>query len=284
MLKVMDLNLANYDDHGDWSDRLNVIVGVIIDNQPDIISMQEVRFNPDQATTQVLYQNMGEQILYALNQKGEYLGSEIMTQPVMYYLDKKVIAPYYPLPSAESSAGFFVEWEGLSIISKKHVVETGTRFLSIVDKSSDANKRSVKYIAFDAGDGSLFYVFDCHYSFDKGTNFNQNVSETIDYMSAFAGSPCLLMGDMNMPDTNQDAFQPFYDANYYDLWSLLHSEEPVENGYTDESDNLFQRIDYIWANSALPQSKVTSIVRVATDPVDGVYASDHVGLLVEINI
>ena len=270
----MTFNLANYDDHDQWPERLQIIVDVIIDKQPDIISFQESRFNPDQPTTQSFYQCMGEQVLFSLNNRQQYIGCEILTQPVMYYARNE--APYYPLPSTLLTSG--VEWEGLSIISKKHIVETGTRFLTIA-QPSDTNKRSVKYIAFPLEDGSLFYVFDCHYSYEL-PNFNLNVKETIEYMKPFMGSPCLLMGDMNINAKNKEAYQPFVDGGYYDIWELLWPNDP---GITAPFDDPQQRIDFIWANNTIPQSKIKFIELVAKKPVNNLYASDHYGLMTIID-
>lgn len=287
----MTFNIANYDDHnnsksGYWIDRLSVIADVIIENKPDIIALQEIRFNPDQDSTKDSYQNMGEQVLSSLNGSGEYIGSQILTQPVMFY--PETTEDFYPILNNSGS----VEWEGLSIISSPRVIETGssinipetgTRFLSIVNEAGDSNKRSVKYALMKSSTVQSIYIFNCHYSYDI-ENFQQNVKETIEYMKPFLQFPCILMGDMNQTEANpeenialkvKESFDLFRFHGLYDVWEKLNPNDP---GYTDPEGA--QRIDYIWANF----DNISSIEIVGNEPNDqGVYASDHYGLIAQID-
>src|SRR5436190_4950852 len=124
MPSVMTLNLANYDDHPDWSDRLQIIVDTILTENPDIIAVQEVRFDPSQPTTQSSYQSMAEQIVYLLDQasSGAYAGIDIVSQPLMFYPDS---SDHYPAPPPNKQL-----WEGLAILSRLPVVQTGSIFLT----------------------------------------------------------------------------------------------------------------------------------------------------------
>ena len=284
----MTFNLANYDDHdnvtdGFWSVRLQMFADIICENLPDIISFQEVRFNPDNCSTQLLYQNMAEQILYELNLRGKYIGSTILIQPVMYYNTTNNVytfpAPSLPTPRFQDA---LCKWEGLSIISNSTVNETGSRFLSIVN-NADTNKRSVKSAIINTLSGQTLYVFNCHYSYNID-NFQKNVEETIEYMKPFLQYPCLLMGDMNQTEENSDediaekvkeSFDLFRNEGLYDVWQQLNPDDP---GYTDRTES--QRIDYMWANF----SNIDSIHRVGMVPdKQGVYASDHYGLILKMN-
>jgi endonuclease/exonuclease/phosphatase family metal-dependent hydrolase len=264
----MTFNLANYDNHGDWPARLKEFANIIEKHQPDISSFQEVRFNPNNETTKKSYQNMGEEILYELNQRGVYKGSTILSQPVMFYCEGGNYS--YPIKSPISGSKPISEWEGLSIVSKATPIITGTRFLSIVN-NDDPNRRSVKYITLTTSSGETLYIFNCHFSYDL-KSFNKNMEETVEYMKPFMQYPCMLMGDMNQTD-EKDAFDLLRDSGFYDVWKKLR---PGEDGFTDQTAP--QRIDYIWANF----DGIKSIDLVGTVPEDNIYASDHYGLIAEV--
>ncbi len=268
-LKVMTFNLANYDNHGDWPVRLKMFADIIEKHQPDISSFQEVRFNPNNETTQKSYQNMGEEILFELNQRGVYMGSSILSQPVMFYPEDSYYS--YPVKSPNLGSTRICDWEGLSIVSKVTPIITGTRFLSIVNKS-DPNKRSVKYITLTTSSGETLYIFNCHFSYDL-KSFNKNMEETVEYMKPFMQYPCMLMGDMNQTD-DEDAFDLLRNNGFYDVWKKLR---PGEDGFTDRTAP--QRIDYIWANF----DGFKSIDLVGTVPEGNIYASDHYGLVAEVS-
>jgi endonuclease/exonuclease/phosphatase family metal-dependent hydrolase len=184
MTKIMTLNLANYDDHGNWDKQLDIIAQVIVDKDPDIISLQEVRFNPTRWSTKCLYQNMGEQVLFKLNDACHaHMGSAVFWQPTMFYKSMLGEAPYryYPLPEVE-------EWEGKSIISRLPVFETGSRFPNQCGKA-DLNRRSTQHVVIALPDGTHLYVYNCHFYYD-GSTFSSNLAETIDYIKPSVDNPC----------------------------------------------------------------------------------------------
>lgn len=281
MLKVMTLNLANYDDHHNWETRLPLIVNSIINSDAQIVCLQEVRFNPAMASTAETYQNMAEQILCSLNQHDKYVGSALVTQPTMYYpsmLPESPAPKYYPLkPAGDSQPGN--EWEGKSIISSSRfpVLETGTRFLAMPAADKDPNRRSAQYVLVEPSKGVELYVCNCHFSYDS-TNFESNVLETMRYLHPMRDRHCLLVGDFNMPPDAR-GFHHLLENGYHDVWNLLC---PSKAGYTDRTNP--QRIDYVWASSHLsPRLKTIKRVATTTDK-DCVYASDHFGLVAEIDI
>lgn len=268
MPSVMTLNLANYDDHPDWSKRLQIIVTTILTEDPDVIAVQEVRFDPSQPTTQSSYQSMAEQIVYQLNQAagGTYAGVNIVSQPLMFYPDSSL---HYPSPPPDKQL-----WEGLAILSRLPVLETGSIFLSRT--GGDANLRGTQFATVDAG-GTAFTVLNTHFALDQ-TNRESNARQTLSYLDGLSG-PRLLVGDLNAVP-GDPALAILTGGGLTDLWAQL---EPDQNGYTWPSNDPSRRIDYCWGDASVA-SAATTIALVATQPVNGIYASDHFGLLVTFTL
>jgi len=259
MLTIMTLNLANYDDHPDWSQRLQIIVDTITTAQPDVIAVQEVRFDPSQPTTQASYQSMSEQLVALLDRSASYAGLSIVTQPLMFYPDS---SEHYPAPPPSTQ-----KWEGLSILSRLPIVETGAIFLT--KTGSDGNLRGTQYAGVTSASQTV-YVFNTHFALDA-TDQLSNAQETVAYMARFSG-PQILVGDLNAVPSSP-AVAVLTASGLTDVWASL---EPDSNGYTWASNDPSKRIDYCFASAAAsPQS----IALVATAPVDGIYASDHFGLV-----
>lgn len=104
--------------------------------------------------------------------------------------------------------------------------------------------------------------------------------------------PVILAGDFN---SNAEAFPPGYppdqtpsymmlSAVYHDPWHLFHSDP----GYTwpmpvilpIKAEDFYERIDFTLSDTLDP----VSIERVGTDPVDGLLASDHAGVVAEFEL
>jgi endonuclease/exonuclease/phosphatase family metal-dependent hydrolase len=283
----MTLNLANYTDHKDWPRRLDAIAAVILDKQPDIIALQEVRFDPEydsrdiHASTKRLYQNMGEQLLGKITQTRYYSGSAIVSQPGMFYdsmrQSDEAKFRHYPQPKLKRSRKEL--WEGLSTISRLPVIETGSRFLHLAPGAKDRNRRVTQYTAVQTAHSPL-YIFNCHFGYDP-ESFASNLRETADYLDRFADSLCLLVGDLNFPP-QPERFEALTRKGYFDLWEFLH---PDDEGRTSPSHNPTERIDYMWANSHIEKTRAHKIELVATEPyTTRKYPSDHFGLIAELSL
>jgi endonuclease/exonuclease/phosphatase family metal-dependent hydrolase len=263
----MTLNLANYDDHPDWSERLQIIVTAIAAAEADVIAVQEVRFDPAQPTTQQSYQSMAEQLVYQLDQQPGYAGVSIVTQPLMFY---PVASDHYPSPPPDGQL-----WEGVSILSRLPITETGALFLT--RDGGDGNLRGTQYAAVTTSSSNTLYVFNTHFALDQ-TNRNSNATETLAYMNRSGGLQ-ILLGDLNAIPSDP-CITILGDGGLTDVWAKL---EPDKAGYTYPSSKPSERIDYAWANAGTA-SLVTAIELVATQPVDGIYASDHVGIVVTLDL
>lgn len=286
MTKIMTLNLANYTDHSRWGRRLDAIAAIVTKHRPDVIAMQEVRFDPDRdsekiaASTKRTYQNMGEQLLQSISVDAHYRGSAIVTQPAMFY-DSMLSSDstkfrHYPQPALGKYPREM--WEGLSTISRLPILETGARFLSAVG-SQDRNRRATQHVTVRAGD-SLLHIFNCHFSYDSAS-FESNLAETIDYMRPFDDQFCLLVGDMNSTAASGE-FEEIERLGFVDLWPRLH---PGDDGFTDPSHAPDKRIDYVWANSRIAENGIRGIELIATEPyAPACYPSDHFGLIADVKL
>lgn len=79
---------------------------------------------------------------------------------------------------------------------------------------------------------------------------------------------------------------------YRDAWDAVHPGEPghtftPENPVVADPDWPFRRIDYIFVRCGEhggPTLAVTGCERIFAEPVDGIWASDHVGLCADLQI
>ena len=275
-MKIVTLNVANYDDHKEWDQRLPMIVQTLMDLKPDLVAFQEIRFNPDEPSSHASYQNMAEQVLARIrdeNGGSTWENSWIMTHPAMYYQLASIYKPWrYPQTATDDLHRTQV-WEGLSILSRSLALETGGILLSNPPTSTDSNQRNTQYLTTDR----QLYLFNTHFTLDKNLR-SLNARETVDYMQRFGGQQ-MLAGDLNaFPD--DPALNILREAGLTDLWPRFHPGDP---GYTTPSDRPYKRFDYCWVNEAL-LSRVTGIELILTHRnANGVYASDHFGLCVTLD-
>ena len=256
-MKIVSWNIANYDDHPKWITRKNMIADEIIKSDTDIIVLQEVRFNKDHPSTKATYKNSAEQILTQLQSKNKFIDAKIITQPVMHY----------------EPTGF---WEGLSIISKNDIMETGAMFHSYIQNPTDQNKRVTQY-SVAISNNFVFFIFNTHFSNDE-TNLRSNIGEIMSYTERFAGYPLVLLGDMNATPKNENIHKLTMQG-FIDIWD---KHNPESDGFTYPSSNPAKRIDQCWANEAFAQN-IKNIELIGNSPdKDDISPSDHLGLVIEI--
>ena len=86
-------------------------------------------------------------------------------------------------------------------------------------------------------------------------------------------------GVVQVGDFNEAPSDPvhglFTAAGFVDSWAALH---PGEDGFTFPSSAPTIRIDYVWLLAGDSGFAPGAIARILTDPVGGVYGSDHAGL------
>lgn len=246
MLKILTLNLNYYGDkHGDWDQRKELIAEAIRENNPDIAAFQAACSDP--------LINAGEN---QLNQLAELL-------------------PEY------SCRHFFTasrleggRQEGNALLSRFAPIETEQCLLTWTPGTEDTVRRLVAKAVFARESGN-FTLFIGHFSWVAGQT-RDNVREAIDFISR-AGN-FLLVGDLNT-DPKDNLLQPFKQAGLVDVWERLKGDD---TGFTFESDKPFTRIDYAWADPRLVEA--VKNVEVIKKEKDGIRMSDHMGLVVSLDI
>lgn len=267
-MKIITLNCANYDDHPDWIVRKSMIADEIAQTLPNVVCFQEIRFDPKQAPTNVDYLNMGEQVVIELNSKG--IMFEVFFSNAQYY------NPFNLVPSLKPTSVY----EGLSILTmhdhSNSEKKLSTVYLPIV-ANGDLNKRITQYIVLtDVDLNQEINVFNVHFSFDE-TNLQSNVTITLDYCSKFKRN--IIVGDFN--SLYNQISEYFVDAGYTDLWLSMN---PNDSGFTFPSNAPTERIDYCWISADLMELYSTKQIStiLASPNASGVYASDHLGLYIEL--
>jgi endonuclease/exonuclease/phosphatase family metal-dependent hydrolase len=249
MLKVLTLNLNYYiEKHGAWADRQNLIVAAIEEAAPDILAFQAVRKDPNIA---------------AGDDQAAQIASRLNHYPYLHFQP----AIIYPDLSAEGSA----------VLSKYPFSGIVCRELTRRAGTDDPTHRVVLHAQFDFPTGS-FHLFNAHFSW-VAEQAQDNLKEALSFLESFQGQR-MLVGDLNAaPDSV--VIKRFEEAGWIDAWAVLH---PKEDGYTFESNNLSQRIDYVWVEDNLIE-RLESIRTIAdSEDLRGARPSDHVGLLVDLDL
>lgn len=245
-MKIFTLNLNYYvDKHGDWSRRKRLIAEFLRERAPDIVAFQAACSDPE--------------INEGVNQATQ-LGEMLPEYRYRHFF------------TASRQAGG--RQEGNAIISRIAPVETEQFLLSSIPAVDDPAQRLIAKSVFARGSHS-FTLFIGHFSWvDEQTQ--NNVREAVDYLNRARNF--LLMGDLNT-DPKKNLLQPFRRAGLTDVWEKLKGDA---EGFTFESNEPFTRIDYAWIEAGLAEA-VQSIEVIAAEK-DGVRMSDHLGLLVSLDI
>ena len=261
-MRILSLNIANYDDHSGWEKRRLKICELFTKTQPELISLQEVRFNPQQNTCLESYQNSAEELLALLHSQNKFLEYRIITMPTMYYPTK------YSYPSPKDK----VIWEGKSLITNQKILEYGNFLLTKPTASQDMNKRSIFWCRLKL-DNSEFVLGNLHWGLDEAARIH-NASQTAQFADRFPNIPLILAGDYNTdPETLSQ--QQLIKANLSDLWLKAAVQNP---GYTFPASNPTRRIDQVWGNQMAVQCLKSMSIPEFYD------MSDHLALLLELEI
>jgi len=230
--------------------------------QPDLISLQEVRFNPRQKTCHDSYQNSAEELLALLHSQNQFLDYRIITQPTMYYPTK------YSYPSHDDK----VIWEGKSIITNLNILEYGNFLLAKPATSRDMNKRSIFWCRLKLKE-SEFIIGNLHWGLDEAAR-KSNATQTVQLAARFPDIPLIFAGDYNT-DPDAPTQQQLITASLSDLWLAAPHQNP---GYTFPAQKPNCRIDQAWGNQLAVQC-LKSIT------IPSFYEmSDHLALFIKLEL
>lgn len=277
-LTMLVLNLANYNDWGDWLARLQKIEQYIAQEKVDIMFFSEVRFDTGENSTAHTYMNMAEQLVDHLRMDG--IQCRVHTDPAMYYGRYSFEKPQ-----------FSTFWEGLTTVVCNDMVEVITSevmFFNSDAHSSDSNKRIAQYIRFQYN-MSVFGCVNSHWSNDVDDRII-DVHETLVRLTEYQDvqqQPNIVVGDLNaeidisIPDS---ALVILSEAGWVDVYREKYSDAEANPGYT-----LFyqreKRVDYIWANDQFyPGISKIEIVGKRKHDNSSDWWSDHAGLQISVDV
>ncbi len=261
-MKILTWNIANYNDHPFWEERISLIVEEIIRLNPDVVALQEVRYCADTSSSIETGMNTAEQILYALNEKGFALGYDIAIAPAMYYNHHEAdIIRKYPC-KASMNKEHRVIWEGLAIISKEPILEHVNLILNPNPPAEDTNIRNLQMIKT----GSL-HLLNTHLSFNPKEAL-QNTREMFRYIDERNLKTYLLCGDFNSTPTSEV-------VEYIKSRGL---QKLTPSRLTHPIPDSIVEIDYIFGFNLSRESKI--VYSLTNYKNTGVYPSDHIGIMI----
>jgi endonuclease/exonuclease/phosphatase family metal-dependent hydrolase len=253
-VRLMTLNIWNY--NKPWRERRRIISELIMHTDPDVVCLQETRhdFRFEGGLGQ------GEQIA-ALTER---------------HATSRAAQVYWPFPRQD---------EGLTTLTRVPPERVFIEELSQVpDERADENRRICLGVTVAEG-GSEIDVFNTHFSLGERARL-LNARETFSFISAQAVRPALLFGDLNCrPDTDPIRFlrgEIEVDGATGDLVDCWTEANPADAGFTFASFNPYHRIDY--AHSRNLAGRVRRAEIVGQEASAGIYASDHLGILIEVDL
>jgi endonuclease/exonuclease/phosphatase family metal-dependent hydrolase len=248
----MTLNIWNYNEP--WKERRRIISDLIMHLEPDVVCLQETRhdFRFEGGLGQ------GEQIARATGM----------------HTTSHVAQVYWPFPRLD---------EGLTTLTRQLPVRVLVEELSQVPhERADENRRICLGVTVSS-EGRHIDVFNTHFSLGARARV-LNARETYSFISRHSPGPAILFGDLNAkPDTEPLCFlrgeTPLdgITANLVDCWTEMHANDP---GFTYASFDPYHRIDYALARNLEGRLRLVEIV--GQEATDGVYASDHLGIVVDL--
>jgi len=242
-LKILTLN--TWQERGPWQSRWKMILEGVRQIKPDIIAFQEL-FNDSWA------------------------------------LQVRKAAGY--------TAMVFPEYHsGLVLYSNLTVLRHGEGALT--PSPLEDYGRYFLWAEFEAAGEKLLF-FNTHFSWklEDGASRKRQAGELVKFIRDTAKeTPAVLAGDLNAPPDSEEIQRLIREGNFTDVFQLLN---PHEKGFTWDNRNPYaaganhdlpdRRIDQILVRGqgkCLGQPYVCSLV--FTEPQDGVWASDHFGVLAE---
>ena len=259
-MKVMTLNIWNYNDP--WQTRFHLITDLIESLQPDVIGLQEIRYDKEYD----LKRNQAEQIAERLK------GYQFVYEKAQIDSDAK--------------------WEGLAIFSKYDILDSNSIQLSrdMKDDIDQRHQRIVLRASIDSPSGR-FHFFNTHLTLSYKAR-NRVITEVVDFFESYESRlPKVIVGDFNSaPDQEPIKFMTSKislndrKTSFQDAWTEIHGDK---NGFTYCVGDFKERRDYIFL-TPVKDADVGQIIDcelIADQPDEnGVYPSDHYGLITTIRL
>lgn len=244
-MKILTLNINGYaTKHGEWDARLPLIASAIRIASPDIVALQAVRCDPGIAG-------------------GKDQSRQVFEQLEGYGTVWYEAATHFPGGITEGSA----------LIGRESFGEKETLLLPADPACEDSNVR----IVMKATVGNV-RIFNCHFSWADRQN-EGNLERARTYFRSLT-RPSIVVGDFNAtPD--KPSIRELRAEGWEDAWTL---SSPGDDGFTFEADDPRMRIDYCFVGRDIARRvRETGIVSAGSGS-DSARLSDHLGLLVTIDV
>ncbi|MBN2829456.1 MAG: endonuclease/exonuclease/phosphatase family protein [Candidatus Cloacimonetes bacterium] len=263
-MKIITWNLANYDDHPHWDVRLKLLASEIVKHKPDVIALQEVRFNKKAPSTVSTGWNTAEQLLAELYKLKYDRDAYLAVEPAMFYT--KTGSVFLDFFLTDGLDRHF--WEGLAVISKEPIIESNNLILNSNPPESDKNIRNAQIIRI-----GRFRLVNTHLSYNQDEAF-ENIKTVLECLKRYRIEDCVICGDFNVTPDNP-VIKLMEKHNFVSVGEIIS---------THPSSNPLKKLDYFF----VPQDifdRVISCSIIGTEANEaGIYPSDHLGLLLEIDI
>ncbi len=257
-MKILTWNIANYNDHPFWEERIGLIVDEIIRLNPDVIALQEVRFCFETPSTKLTGLNTAEQILFELNQRGFGIGYHLAIAPAMYYNHEASTIRNFPC-KAIMNEGKSVIWEGLTVISKYPIQEHVNLILNPNPPIEDSNVRNLQVV-----ETGHVTILNTHLSYAP-LQAMQNAKEIMSYATKRNYKKYILCGDFNVTP-NSEVIKLIHSKGFV---KLSDSKPTYPNPFPDKE------IDFIFGFNMHIRGKC-SYTRTYDNSLN---PSDHRGIL-----
>ncbi len=259
-IHVLNLNIWNY--NAPWPERRRLIIDLIRQTQPDVVALEEVRYQ-DWLNTR----HQADQILTGLT------GYDAVWQP----------AAYWPR-GQESNQG--QQWEGLAILSRHPIVDQAMTRLSRDPGDPHNHFDRLVMGAQIRTPANPFWLFVTHFPLSAQAR-ERAAPIAADFVVRTAGElPLVFTGDLNaLPSTPPIQFLTGQrDINgkhspLQDAWTMCH---PDRNGNTFPAWGPHKRIDYMFVSPNIEVHRIEIVG--AVNSRDIVSPSDHCGLLATLQI
>jgi endonuclease/exonuclease/phosphatase family metal-dependent hydrolase len=252
-MKVMTFNIWNYT--RPWKERRELIAGLIEQYRPHAVALQETRhdFRYERGKGQ------GEQL-------AELTG---------YHATAAVGQVYLPILRVDEAVTI------LTLEPPKRRVER--ELARLPRERADENRRVCVGVLLKV-DARDVYVFDTHFSLSSRARMLNAVEISRFIRDVSEGSPAVVMGDLNAePDADPIRFlsgafsYAGETGDFFDCWTVAR---PNDEGFTYASFEPVRRIDYVFARN-FPATGITAEI-IGSESKDGVYPSDHLGIVVDL--
>jgi endonuclease/exonuclease/phosphatase family metal-dependent hydrolase len=246
-LKVLTFNIWNYAPH--WPRRRAMIANTITTMSPDVVALQETRHD------------------FRFH-RGEGQGRQLAGL-TGYHATTALGQVYVPLLRID---------EGLTILTREPPITVFSHTLTRLKRErGDENQRILLGVRVAAA-GAEIDVYCTHFSLSQAARV-ANAREVVGFTEADSGDrPCVVMGDLNAEPGSTEIRYLTEEQGFLDCWPAVYPDAP---GFTYASWDPVRRIDYVLARAI---SSVRSIERVGDQPEEGVYPSDHLGLIAELDL